>query len=476
MPMSLNIPFDNSYARLDDRFYTKMAPTPVKAPTLIALNQSLAAQLGLDAATLGEPDGVAALAGNFTPDGAEPLAQVYAGHQFGGWSPRLGDGRAILLGEIIGRDGERYDIQLKGSGPTPYSRMGDGRAWVGPVLREYIVSEAMHALGVPTTRALAAIATGETVIRETPLPGAVFTRVAASHIRIGTFQYFASQQDTEALAALTDHTLARHFPDAKGALGLLDGVVAKQANLIARWMGFGFVHGVMNTDNMTISGETIDYGPCAYMDRYHPMQVFSSIDQQGRYAYGRQPDMAMWNLAQLASALLPLIGGVAPAQASIDRFPDLFRSAWLRVFRAKIGLQSEAANDTDLINDLLDRMAQGQADFTNTFRALGTDKARDEFVDPSTYDDWERNWRDRLATEKTTPQERLSEMHRANPALIARTHRIEQAIQAGVAGDFSVFERLVKALETPFAEPGEMIDLTRPPLNDEVVPQTFCGT
>ncbi len=476
MPMSLNIPFDNSYARLDDRFYTKMAPTPVKAPTLIALNQSLAAQLGLDAATLGEPDGVAALAGNFTPDGAEPLAQVYAGHQFGGWSPRLGDGRAILLGEIIGRDGERYDIQLKGSGPTPYSRMGDGRAWVGPVLREYIVSEAMHALGVPTTRALAAIATGETVIRETPLPGAVFTRVAASHIRVGTFQYFASQQDTEALAALTDHTLARHFPDAKGALGLLDGVVAKQANLIARWMGFGFVHGVMNTDNMTISGETIDYGPCAYMDRYHPMQVFSSIDQQGRYAYGRQPDMAMWNLAQLASALLPLIGGVAPAQASIDRFPDLFRSAWLRVFRAKIGLQSEAANDTDLINDLLDRMAQGQADFTNTFRALGTDKARDEFVDPSTYDDWERNWRDRLATEKTTPQERLSEMHRANPALIARTHRIEQAIQAGVAGDFSVFERLVKALETPFAEPGEMIDLTRPPLNDEVVPQTFCGT
>ena len=476
MPMSLNIPFDNSYARLDDRFYTKMAPTPVKAPTLIELNQSLAAQLGLDAATLGEPDGVAALAGNFTPDGAEPLAQVYAGHQFGGWSPRLGDGRAILLGEIIGRDGERYDIQLKGSGPTPYSRMGDGRAWVGPVLREYIVSEAMHALGVPTTRALAAIATGETVIRETPLPGAVFTRVAASHIRVGTFQYFASQQDTEALAALTDHTLARHFPDAKGALGLLDGVVAKQANLIARWMGFGFVHGVMNTDNMTISGETIDYGPCAYMDRYHPMQVFSSIDQQGRYAYGRQPDMAMWNLAQLASALLPLIGGVAPAQASIDRFPDLFRSAWLRVFRAKIGLQSEAANDTDLINDLLDRMAQGQADFTNTFRALGTDKARDEFVDPSTYDDWERNWRDRLATEKTTPQERLSEMHRANPALIARTHRIEQAIQAGVAGDFSVFERLVKALETPFAEPGEMIDLTRPPLNDEVVPQTFCGT
>ena len=474
--MSLNIPFDNSYARLDDRFYTKMAPTPVKAPTLIALNQSLAAQLGLDAATLGEPDGVAALAGNFTPDGAEPLAQVYAGHQFGGWSPRLGDGRAILLGEIIGRDGERYDIQLKGSGPTPYSRMGDGRAWVGPVLREYIVSEAMHALGVPTTRALAAIATGETVIRETPLPGAVLTRVAASHIRVGTFQYFASQQDTEALAALTDHTLARHFPDAKGALGLLDGVVAKQANLIARWMGFGFVHGVMNTDNMTISGETIDYGPCAYMDRYHPMQVFSSIDQQGRYAYGRQPDMAMWNLAQLASALLPLIGGVAPAQASIDRFPDLFRSAWLRVFRAKIGLQSEAANDTDLINDLLDRMAQGQADFTNTFRALGTDKARDEFVDPSTYDDWERNWRDRLATEKTTPQGRLSEMHRANPALIARTHRIEQAIQAGVAGDFSVFERLVKALETPFAEPGEMIDLTRPPLNDEVVPQTFCGT
>jgi len=474
--MSLKIPFDNSYARLDDRFFTKMKPTPVKDPSLIALNHSLASELGLDVDALETPEGIAALAGNVIPDGAAPLAQIYAGHQFGGWSPRLGDGRAILLGEVVAPNGQRYDIQLKGSGPTPYSRMGDGRAWVGPVLREYIVSEAMHALGVPTTRALAAVATGDTVLREDPLPGAILTRVATSHIRVGTFQYFASQKDIEALTALTEHAIARHDPDAEGAIGLLDGAIARQAKLIAQWMGLGFVHGVMNTDNMTISGETIDYGPCAYIDRYHPMQVFSSIDQQGRYAYGRQPDMAMWNLAQLGTSLLPLIDAVETAQASLDHFPDIFRAEWRRVFRAKIGLQTEMAEDDALINDLTDRMAQGQADFTNTFRALGSDKARDEFVEPSIFDDWERKWRDRLAAEETTPEDRLPHLHATNPALVARTHRIEQAIQAAVGNNFEPFQRLNTALATPFADPGEMADLSRPPLEDEVVPQTFCGT
>lgn len=474
--MSLHIPFDNTYARLDGRFFTKLDPTAVRDPSLIALNAALATDLGLDADALATPEGIAALAGNTVPEGASPLAQVYAGHQFGGWSPRLGDGRAILLGEVVSPSGQRFDIQLKGSGPTPYSRMGDGRAWLGPVLREYIVSEAMNALGVPTTRALAAVATGDIVLREAPLPGAILTRVAASHIRVGTFQYFASQKDVEALAALTDYAIERHDPSAEGALGLLDGVIARQARLIAQWMGLGFVHGVMNTDNMTVSGETIDYGPCAYMDRYHPMQVFSSIDQQGRYAYARQPDMAMWNLAQLATSLLPLIGEVDIAQSSLNRFPEMFRSAWLDVFRAKIGLKTQFDGDDTLIQDLLTRMANGHSDFTNTFRALGTTKARDEFVDPALFDEWERDWRDRLTIEDATPEMRLADMHTVNPALIARTHRIEQAIQAAIAGDFAPFERLRAALATPYAEPNDTKDLARPPLADEIVAQTFCGT
>ncbi|NND17649.1 MAG: YdiU family protein, partial [Silicimonas sp.] len=323
--MSLDLPFDNSYARLPERFYTRMTPTPVAAPALVALNRPLAERLGLDADALASEAGIAALAGNAVPGGADPLAQVYAGHQFGGWSPQLGDGRAILLGEVVAPDGARFDVQLKGSGPTPYSRMGDGRAWLGPVLREYIVSEAMAALGVPTTRALAAVTTGEVVVREAALPGAVLTRVAASHIRVGTFQFFASRQDIDGLKALVAHALERHDPAAGDALGLLAGVVERQAALVAQWMGLGFIHGVMNTDNMTISGETIDYGPCAFMDVYHPLRVFSSIDAHGRYAYARQPDVAMWNLAQLASALLPLIGEVEPAQAAVDRFPEAFQ-------------------------------------------------------------------------------------------------------------------------------------------------------
>ncbi len=389
--MTLHIPFDNSYAALPDRFYTRQAPTPVAKPGLVAINARLARELGIDPKALRTADGVRALAGNAVPDGADPLAQAYAGHQFGGWSPQLGDGRAILLGEVIDTNGIRRDIQLKGSGPTPYSRMGDGRAWLGPVIREYLVSEAMHALGIPTTRALAVVTTGEQVMRETALPGAVLTRVASSHIRVGTFQYFAARQDIEGLRALTDHVIARHYPEVGNALELLDAVIARQARLIAQWMGVGFIHGVMNTDNSHVAGETIDYGPCAFMDGYHPDTVFSSIDQFGRYAYANQPQIAVWNMAQLASCLLPLMGddqdrAVEQATAAVHRFPDLYQAAWMDIFRAKIGLSQAEDGDADLIQDLLTRMAAARADFTNTFRALAEGKARDQFLDPGAYD------------------------------------------------------------------------------------------
>ena len=474
--MNLALHFDNSYGRLPNRFYTKMAPSPVASPAMLALNVPLAGRLGIDADALATPEGVSVLAGNEVPEGADPLAQVYAGHQFGGWSPQLGDGRAILLGEIVAPDGARFDIQLKGSGRTPYSRMGDGRAWLGPVLREYIVSEAMEALGVPTTRALAAVTTGETVFREAPLPGAVLTRVAASHIRVGTFQYFCARNDREALETLVSHAIERHAHEADGSLGLLNHVVEHQANLVAAWLGIGFIHGVMNTDNMTVSGETIDYGPCAFMDDFSPMRVFSSIDHQGRYAYSRQPDIAMWNLAQLATALLPLIEDVKAAQAAVDRFPALFRDAWLTVFRAKLGLQTNEEGDYELILALLNAMAKGKADFTNTFRSLGTPNARDAFSDPELYAAWEKSWKERLDKECAVPDDRADAMHAANPALIPRNHRIEQAIQAAVAGDLSPFENLTAALLAPFSDPGKFADLAKPPTASEVVRQTFCGT
>ena len=474
--MSLALPFDNSYGRLPNRFYTRMAPSPVASPAVLALNVPLAGRLGIDADALATPEGVSVLAGNEVPEGADPLAQVYAGHQFGGWSPQLGDGRAILLGEIVAPDGARFDIQLKGSGRTPYSRMGDGRAWLGPVLREYIVSEAMAALGVPTTRALAAVTTGETVFREAPLPGAVLTRVAASHIRVGTFQYFYARNDRDALEALVSHAIERHAHEADGPLGLLNHVVEHQAKLVAAWLGIGFIHGVMNTDNMTVSGETIDYGPCAFMDDFSPMRVFSSIDHQGRYAFSRQPDIAMWNLAQLATALLPLIGEAKDAQAALDRFPALFRDAWLTVFRAKLGLQTEEDGDYELILALLDAMANGKADFTNTFRSLGAPNARDAFSDPELYGAWENSWRKRLDAECAVPYDRVNSMHAANPALIPRNHRIEQAIQAAVAGDLCPFENLNAALQAPYSDPGEFADLAKPPAESEVVCQTFCGT
>ena len=496
--MTLRMSFDNSYARLPDRFFARLDPTPVAEPRLLMLNRKLAAELGLDAEALAAPGGVAMLAGNRVPEGAEPLAQAYAGHQFGGWVPQLGDGRAILLGEVVAPAGSplagrRFDLQLKGSGRTPFSRMGDGRAWLGPVLREYIVSEAMHALGVPTTRALAAVATGETVIREAPLPGAVLTRVAASHIRVGTFQYFAARQDAEALRLLAEHALARHYPEAREAerpaLALLEAVIGRQARLVARWMGLGFIHGVMNTDNSAISGETIDYGPCAFMDAYHPEKVFSSIDQFGRYAYANQPQIAVWNMAQLASSLLPLIDAeearaVALATEAVHRFAEHYDAAWRAVFGAKLGLDKPREADAGLAQDLLAAMARNGADFTRLFRALaglgdapGADApARAEFIDPTEFDAWAVRWRARLKREKRGEAARAAAMRAANPAFIPRNHRVEQAIAAAVDGDLGPFERLVTVLERPHDDQRGAADLQQAPEAHEAVAQTFCGT
>jgi len=472
--MGLHFDFDNSYAALPPRFFAALGPTPVAAPGLVAVNAELAAELGLDAAALAAPDGLAVLAGNAVPEGAAPLAQAYAGHQFGGFVPKLGDGRAILLGEVIDRAGRRRDIQLKGAGPTPFSRMGDGRAWLGPVMREYIVSEAMAALGIPTTRALAAVTTGETVLREAPLPGAVLTRVAASHIRVGTFQYFAARQDTDALRALTDHVIARHYPHAETPLELLTAVIDAQARLVARWMGVGFIHGVMNTDNTTVSGETIDYGPCAFMDGYHPGRVFSSIDHGGRYAYGRQPEILVWNLAQFATALLPLMGedreaAIEAATEAVNRFGEVYSEAWLAEFRAKLGLATAEEGDAELVAALLTRMAERQADFTNTFRSLSGD------MDPA-FAEWRTDWAARLAREGATPEDIRGALKTKNPAVIPRTHRIEAAIAAGVAGDHAPFHDLVRVLASPFELAPEDACFAAPPGPGEAVTRTFCGT
>lgn len=468
---------DNSFARLPERFFARAAPAPVAAPRLLALNLPLAHGLGLDADWLQGPEGVAMLAGNAFPGWATPVAQAYAGHQFGGWVPQLGDGRAVLLAEFVPPGGGRFDLALKGSGRTPYSRGGDGRAWLGPVLREYLVSEAMTALGVPSTRALAAVSTGETVWREQgPLPGAVLARIAASHIRVGTFEYFAARGDNEALSLLAEHAVARHYPQAEGPLGLLAAVVAAQARLIAAWMSFGFVHGVMNTDNMAVSGETIDYGPCAFLDAYHPGKVFSSIDRQGRYAFGAQPDMALWNLAQLASALLPLLGprpaAIEAATAVLNGFHPAFEIAWLARFAAKIGIAAPRPDDRALVETLLSRMARLSADFTRVFRGLGDDTAPDEFTDRSAFDTWAVDWRARLSQEPD-PQ---GVMRAANPARIARNHRVEQAIEAAVEGDLAPFRRLADALSVPFETRPEWSDLSDAPGPGEAVARTFCGT
>ncbi len=467
--------FTNSYATLPERFYTKMQAAPVASPGLLRLNTSLATEMGLDADWLASEDGLAMLAGNAMPPGAEPLAQVYAGHQFGGWSPRLGDGRALLLGEVDAPDGAHWDIQLKGSGPTPYSRMGDGRAWLGPVIREYVVSEAMHALGVPTTRALAAVSTGEVVLREDRMPGAILTRTASSHLRVGTFQYFAAQQDEDALRALLAFAIARHSPELApdDAIGFLKAVVAAQAELVAKWMGLGFIHGVMNTDNCHIGGLTIDYGPCAFMDAYDPRKVFSSIDQHGRYAYGAQPEILVWNLAQLATSLLPLINSdvdaaVEAAQEALHSFGPLYTEAWKTVFFAKLGLAEGGEAEIALVQDLLRAMSENQADFTLTFRGLADGSAREHFVDPTVFDAWAEGW------EKHSRDTAL--IRASNPAFIPRNHQIERAITQAASGDLSLFHRLCDVLARPFDDQPGQEDLQQAPAEQELVRQTFCGT
>ncbi|WP_375461682.1 YdiU family protein [uncultured Enterovirga sp.] len=487
------IPFTNSYVGLPDRFFARVSPTPVRGPRLVRLNHELALDLGLDPDWLSSPQGVDVLAGKHVPEGAEPIAAAYAGHQFGNFVPQLGDGRAILLGEVLDRDGRRRDIQLKGSGPTPFSRRGDGRAALGPVLREYIVSEAMAALGIPTTRALAAVMTGEPVMRETMLPGAVFARVASSHVRVGTFQFFAVRRDVEGLRALADYVIARHYPAAgeteRPYRSLLDSVIAAQAVLVARWLLVGFIHGVMNTDNMSIAGETIDYGPCAFMDAYDPGTVFSSIDEQGRYAYANQPRIALWNLTRLAETLIPLLSNdendaVADAEEALNAFAPRFEAAYHAGLRRKLGLTGAYEQDLLLANDLLKTMAENRADFTLTFRNLAAAAAgegdvpvRALFIDPTAFDAWADRWRQRLAEQPDGAAGAADRIRAVNPVFIPRNHRIEAVIRAATdRDDFGPFEELLSVLARPFEDQPAMARYTEAPEPDERVLATFCGT
>ncbi|MDO5756243.1 MAG: YdiU family protein [Rhodobacterales bacterium] len=471
--MNMSFPFDNSYARLGTGFSVRQAPVPVSAPHLIALNRPLAAELGL---TLGSDDQMAQVfSGNALPEGAQPIAQAYAGHQFGGFSPQLGDGRAVLLGEVVDIKGRRRDIQLKGSGPTPFSRNGDGRAWLGPVLREYLVSEAMHAMGIPTTRALAAVSTGDAVYRQQgALPGAVLTRVAASHLRVGTFQFFAARQNLAALRQIYEYARDRHYPQAQTPGDLLRSIIQRQAALVAEWLGIGFIHGVMNTDNTSLAGETIDYGPCAFMDVWHPQTVYSSIDRHGRYAYDNQANVIVWNMAQLASALVPLMddqdSAIDEFTQAINAMPAMIEAEWLRVFGAKIGLSAPTDEDRSLIDDLLALMQTAGVDFTNTFRNLPQSPA--DLAKAAGFEKWNVRWQARLSHE----EDWRARMEAVNPAFIPRNHRVEEAIKAGVDGDFAPFRRLLDVLSRPYIDQPEAADLALPPQPHEVVRETFCGT
>ncbi len=492
-----SIRFENSYARLPERFYRRVNPTPVASPRLVKLNVELARELGLDPDLLASDEGVEMLSGNRIAEGSEPLAIAYAGHQFGQFVPELGDGRANLLGEVVGGDGVRYDIQLKGSGPTPFSRRGDGRAGLGPVLREYIVSEAMAKLGVPTTRALAAVTTGDQVVREMVVPGAVLTRVAASHIRVGTFQYFSARGDVEGTRTLADYAMARHYPEAAQAerryRAFLDAVIVRQAHLVAEWMLVGFIHGVMNTDNTSISGETIDYGPCAFMEAYDPDTVFSSIDRQGRYAYGNQPGIVLWNLTRLAESLLPLLeqeegsadAAVASAQEALTRFVSTYEAARLAGLRRKLGFFTERAGDLAIAKDLLERMTANRADFTRTFRRLCDAAARPDgdtavralFADPAAYDAWGTVWRQRLNEESVSAEERAAAMRLVNPIYIPRNHLVEASLDAAIAKqDYQPFEEMVHVLSHPYEERPGLERYAAPARPEESVRWTFCGT
>ncbi len=500
----IDIHFDNSYARLADYFHQRTLPTHVKQPELIAFNHELAEELGITTEDTDNTEQANKLAqifsGNTIPTGAEPIATVYAGHQFGGFSPQLGDGRAILLGEVLSASGERYDLQLKGSGPTPYSRSGDGRSALGPVLREYIVSEAMAKLGVPTTRALAAVTTGEQVARDKLVAGGIITRVAKGFVRVGSFEYFASQDNQTAVKQLADYEIARHYPEAKQAdnpyISFFSSVIDNQAKLIAQWMQFGFIHGVMNTDNMAISGETIDYGPCAFMDEFSHNRVYSSIDKNGRYAYSNQPQIGQWNLVRLAEALLPLFsnGGkgtdgkiaVGIAEGLLNGYQEKYQAYWLTGMRHKLGLSTEQDQDLALIENLLNIMESNQADFTLTFYYLSqlSNEASDEdkqlqklFTQPNEIDAWLSTWRNRLADESSQNQTRQALMKSVNPVYIPRNHQIENAIRLGEDhNDFSAFHALNTVLQNSFEYQQGQDQYMLPPKADETVHQTFCGT
>ena len=484
----LHIAFDNSFARLGNTFGIEVQPTPGPEPRLVALNAELARELGLDAEVLASDEGVAMLGGGRLPPEAQPVAMAYAGHQFGSFVPRLGDGRAILLGEVVGLHGARRDLQLKGSGRTPFSRGGDGRAALGPVLREYIVSEAMAALGIPTTRALAAVETGDTVMRDTMLPGAVLTRVASSHIRVGTFQFFAARGDLTSLRQLASYVVARHYPEAaaqaNSMAALLEAVVRRQAELVARWMLVGFVHGVMNTDNCSIAGETIDYGPCAFMDAYDPATVFSSIDARGRYAYANQPGIAHWNMCRFAETLLPLLAddeneALEQAKRILGCYPDAYDAAFLSGMRAKLGLTIPDPEDARLAQDLLDRMRVDGADYTSTFRALCDEDlsaARRQFSQPDAFDEWTTAWRRRLDREPASAADRSASMRRTNPAFIPRNHLVEAAIEAAVdRRDFQPFAELNRVLAEPYSSRSDR-ELFRDGPEQATAYKTFCGT
>lgn len=485
----MKVRFDNSYAALPQRFYSRLDPKPVSSPEVIRVNESLAERVGFDAGWLSSEEGAEFAVGNRVLEGSEPIATVYGGHQFGNWAGQLGDGRAILLGEVISGDGERFDLQLKGSGRTPYSRRGDGRAPLGPVLREYLVSEAMHALGIPTSRSLVAATTGESVRRETILPGGVLVRVARSHIRIGTFEFFASRGDAEAIRILFDHVVERHYPELGDAtiIDLLRAVAERQASLVAQWQLVGFIHGVMNTDNMLLSGETIDYGPCAFMNEYDPQTVYSSIDRMGRYAYGNQPKIAQWNLARLAQSLLAsteedgddeLLDG---AQGVIDAFPQMFRDAYRAGMARKLGLSEFRETDSELIEDLLELMYETESDYTLTFLRL-TEQFAERLGDeldplPEAFEPWLERWQARVADDPANEQTRRELMVSHNPVFIPRNHRVQAAIEAAVGeGDFSPFHELVDLLAEPYVYNASKIAYTRAPNPEETVQATFCGT
>jgi uncharacterized protein YdiU (UPF0061 family) len=508
----MKIPFDNSYARLPEDFYSKTNPTPVKKPELIKFNAKLAEELGLTDISADGLDALSVFAGNKIAEGSEPIAMAYAGHQFGGFSPRLGDGRAILLGEIVSPEGVRYDFQLKGSGHTPWSRGGDGRSALGPVIREYLLSEAMAKLGVPTTRALAAVTTGEEVARNTLVPGGILTRIATGFVRVGTFQYFSSQNNQDALKQLADYEIERHYPEAKQAddstkdnnryVAFFEMVVDRQAKLIAKWMSLGFIHGVMNTDNMSIAGETIDYGPCAFMDNFAHGRVYSSIDHQSRYAYSNQPKIGQWNLVRLAETLLPLFvenehkaskrekeeatdeeaqAVVKIAENILSAYSDLYRGYWLENMSKKLGLSETHESDAELVNELLDLMESNDADFTLTFYYLSQkdalSQARDLFKSPESFDQWVIKWQARLAKETLSEDEHCAIMQSVNPAYIPRNHQVEAAIRAAEDhNDFSVFNALHEVLETPFELQTGKDKYLLPPKPEEIVHQTFCGT